>query len=58
MTTSKISKEEVMPVNPESNGNALDLENFLSSPIKVGQFLFPFSAALVLYHKLVDLDSI
>ncbi|XP_027183256.1 uncharacterized protein LOC113781505 isoform X3 [Coffea eugenioides] len=34
VTTSKISKEEVMPVNPESNGNALDLENFLSSPIK------------------------
>lgn len=34
VTKSKISKEEVMPVNPESRGNALDLENFLKSPIK------------------------
>lgn len=58
MTKSKISKEEVMPVNPESRGNALDLENFLKSPIKVGQFLFTFSVAFVLYHKLVALDSI
>ncbi|KAL3498803.1 hypothetical protein ACH5RR_041535 [Cinchona calisaya] len=33
-TTSNFSKRDVIPVNPESNGNSLDLENFLTSPIK------------------------